>query len=239
MVFPQPPLSPTLTNPDMILPDTYGFSPTGKYQVPHSQTDYSYAQPVGQAVTIQARRANGSGPRPRSPSVLRLARPLSDIQEVETGQTTPKAHADPYTMDALASSPILTDHADMARWEAQEERRLSDESGSSVHSEDLENLKWPGFDSTVGADEESVVLDEEEEEKFGSFPKVVGSDESVDNDTDEDQWLGPKTEDETENKKKEDDLFQDPLSRRADMILANAKKRLNVSLIHRIMNHLR
>lgn len=233
MVFPQPPLSPTLTNPDMILPDNYGFSPPGKYQVPQAQTDYGYAQPVGQPVTIQGRRANGTGGRPRSPSLLRLARPLSDIQEVETGQTTPKAQAQvvPYQTDTLASSPTLQDHADMARWEAQEERRLSDESSSSVHSDDLENMKWPGFDSTPGADEESVVLDEEEEEKFGSFPKVVDSDESVDNDNDNDQWLGPKSEDENDNKVKEEDLFQDPLSRRADLILANAKKRLNVRLI--------
>lgn len=231
MVFPQPPLSPTLTNPDMILPDNYGFSPPGKYQVRQGQDDdYGYAQPVGQAVTIQGRRANGTGARPRSPSLLRLARPLSDIQEVETGQTTPKAQPQvvPYLADPLASSPTLRDHADMAGWEAQEERRLSDESSSSVHSDDLENMKWPGFDSTPGADEGSVLLDEEEE-KFGSFPKVVGSDESTDND-DNDQWLGPKTEDEKENKSAEDDIFQDPLSRRADIILANAKKRLNVSL---------
>jgi len=111
----------------------------------------------------------------------------------------------------------------MTRWETLKTRRTSDGS-SSVHSDDLENMKWPGFDSGGDAEEESVVLDEEEE-KFGSFPKVVGSDDSTDND---DQWLGPKTEDDKENNEDQDALFQDPLSRRADIILANAKKRLNV-----------
>jgi len=223
----QPPLSPTLTNPDMILPDAYdyGHSPPVKYQhAAHDQNDYDYASPLEQVVTLQGRRMNGSGARPRSPSLLRLARPLSDIQEVETSQTTPKARLLPFQTDALASSPTLQDHVDVTRWDTIKMRRTSDES-SSVHSEDLENMKWPGFDSGGDAEEESVVLDEEEEEKFGSFPKVVGSDDS----TDDDQWLGPKTEDDKENNGDQDGLFQDPLSRRADMILANAKKRLNVS----------
>jgi hypothetical protein len=137
---------------------------------------------------------------------------------------TPKAQLLPYRTDALASSPILQDHLDVTRWNTIKTRRTSDGS-SSVHSDDLENMKWPGFDSGGDAEEESVILDEEEEEKFGSFPKVVGSDDSTDND----QWLGPKTEDDKENNGDQDALFQDPLSRRADIILANAKKRLNVS----------
>jgi len=230
MVFPQPPLSPTLTNPDMILPDNYGFSPPGKYQIPHGQTDYGNTQPVAHAATIQARRSNGIGPRPRSPSLLRLARPLSDIQEVETSQSTPKALPLPYSMDNLALSPTLRDEIDTERLEAPDERRLSDDSVSTVHSDDLERMKWPGFDSAEGIDEESVVLDEEEEEKFGSFPKVVGSDDSPEDEKDDDQWLGPKDESELGSPKPSEDLFQDPLSRRADIILANAKKRLNVCL---------
>jgi hypothetical protein len=222
----QPPLSPTLTNPDMILPDAYDYphSPPVKYQHPaHDHNDYDYASPLGQVVTLHGRRMNGSGARPRSPSLLRLARPLSDIQEVETSQMTPKAQLLPYRTDALASSPILQDHLDVTRWNTIKTRRTSDGS-SSVHSDDLENMKWPGFDSGGDAEEESVVLDDEEE-KFGSLPKVVGSDDSTDND----QWLGPKTEDDKENNGDQDALFQDPLSRRADIILANPKKRLNVS----------
>jgi len=225
--FTQPPLSPTLTNPDMILPDAYDYchSPPVKYQHDvHDQNDYDYVSPLGQVITLQGRRMNGNGIRPRSPSLLRLARPLSDIQEVETSQTTPKAQLLPYQTDGLASSPTLRDHVDMTRWETVKTRRTSDDS-SSVHSDDLENMKWPGFDSGGDVEEESVVLDEEEE-KFGSFPKVVGSDDSADND----QWLGAKTEDDKEKNGDQDVHFQDPLSRRADMILANAKKRLNVSI---------
>ena len=218
----QPPLSPTLTNPDMILPDAYDNGPTVKYQhTAHDQNDYDYASSLEQVVTLQGRRMNGSGVRPRSPSLLRLARPLSDIQEVETSQTTPKARLLPYQTGTLTSSPTLQDHVDVARWETLKTRRTSDGS-SSVHSDDLENIKWPGFDSG-DVEEGSVVLDDEEE-KFGSFPKVVGSDDSADND----EWLGAKADDDKENNGDQDALFQDPLSRRADMILANAKKRLNV-----------
>jgi len=232
MVFPQPPLSPTLTNPDMILPDNYGFSPPGKYQVPQSDSDYGSAQPAAHAPTVQGRRPNGIVPRPRSPSLLRLARPLSDIQEVETLQSTPKALPLQYPVDIMASSPTLRDRPELERVDVPEERRLSGDSVSSVHSDDLANMKWPGFDSAEGIDEESVVLDEDEEEKFGSFPKVAGSDDSPDDENDNDQWLGPKDESELGSPKQSEDLFQDPLSRRADIILANAKKRLNVSPDH-------
>jgi hypothetical protein len=148
----------------------------------------------------------------------RISTALSDIEEVET---TPKgSRYGNFKPEALASSPTLRENGSTSRlvdWKAQS--RKSSDGSSSVHSDELANMKWPGFDSTGGADEESVVL-EDDEDKYATFPKVADSDDVSMND---DPWLGPRSG--------EDD-DEDLLSKRADMILANAKKRLNVSLPH-------
>jgi hypothetical protein len=217
----QPP-SPTLTNPDMILPfSSFSASPPRKEQQPSlllaNVRDLeltSYGFDSGKKGRI------GSVLRSPPPANHRQSSALSDILEIETPRKANRVS------DTVASSPTLHDFGaatQLSHWRsesANELHRLSDV--SSVQSEDLENLKWPGFDSRGGADEESE-MSEQEEERFGSFPKVIGSDDNVDyrgNDENEDNWLGSRAED--------DDEDDDPLSRRADLILANAKKRLNV-----------
>jgi hypothetical protein len=219
----QPP-SPTLTNPDMILPfSSFSDSPPRKEQQPSlllanvrdlDLTSYSL----------------GSGKKSRNSSVVRTPPPtnhrqsstLSDILEIETPRTVNSVG------DTVASSPTLREFgaaSQLSDWRSRSsntDHRLSDT--SSLHSEDLENLKWPGFDSHGGVDEESE-MSEQEEERFGSFPKIAGSDdnvhEKVNDENDDNNWLGSRPDDDED----EDD---DPLSRRADLILANAKKRLNV-----------
>lgn len=105
----------------------------------------------------------------------------------------------------------------MENWDAYRDRRLSNAS-SSVHSEDLENMKWPGFDGPGAFDDSGVVLDEEEEDHIGHLPKVANGDDDIETE----RWLdGPEDGD-------DDPYSSAALSRRAEMILANAKKRLNV-----------
>jgi hypothetical protein len=211
----QPP-SPTLTNPDMILPDHLPSSPQRMNPTAHLVESWRESKPTYEttarvienfAKTHGAFVASG----PLSPSILvRPSSPLAAIQEVDT---TPRK---PYSNATLASSPTYNHGAslgDPADWAIPKPRSFSNAS-SSVHSEDLDNIKWPGHD-TVTETDGSVLLDEEEEERFGYFPKPVESDDG----TETDPWLGPREE--------PDD--QDLLSRRADLILANAKKRLNVS----------
>jgi hypothetical protein len=218
----QPP-SPTLTNPDMILPFTsFSTSPPRK----EPQTSLLLANVRDLDLTSYG---FGNGKKGRNGSLLKTPPPtnhrqssaLSDILEFETPQKANRVD------DAVASSPTLQGDgipSTLSSWQpgsANKAHRLSDT--SSVRSEDLENLKWPGFDSHGGVDEESE-MSEQEEERFGSFPKATGSDGNVDdkaNDENEDNWLGSRPD----NDEDEDD---DPLSRRADLILANAKKRLNV-----------
>lgn len=89
---------------------------------------------------------------------------------------------------------------------------------SSIHSEDLENMRWPAFDGPDTLDDSGVVLEEDEDddestEKDGS-KKDNGEDE---------RWLDEPSDAEDENSSA-------ALSRRAEMILANAKARLNVCI---------
>ena len=116
-------------------------------------------------------------------------------------------------------------------WQRPQVDRRWSEASSSVHSdefESLESLKWPGFDSAAGVDVEDdeaddVILDDEEEERFGSLPELKES--SVERSRE--NTPGHEEED------GDDPYSPDALSRRADVILANAKRRLNVSLRHR------
>jgi hypothetical protein len=143
-----------------------------------------------------------------------MATTLARIDEMDT--TPKRAIYKHHTSDALGSSPTLKNSA-MPRlkpgWEAKHERRWSHGSGS-VHSDDIENMHWPDFEGPSEVDEESVVL-EDEEEQLGDLPKIADSDDPAS----DEQYLSGHV----------DSLEDDPLSRRADMILANAKKRLHVS----------
>jgi hypothetical protein len=217
-IMPQPP-SPTLTNPEMILPfdmgnRAYTPSPPRGNQTPSpAATPPGLSRPLAYGNGMQNSYVNFSRTSPQSHH--RISSALSDIEEVET---TPKGsrYAN-FKPQALASSPTIRENgttSPLVDWKAHS-RQLSDGS-SSVHSDELADMKWPGFDSAHGADVESVAL-EDEEDKYTTFPKVADSDDVS---VADDPWLGPRAG--------EDD-DEDLLSKRADMILANAKKRLNVS----------
>lgn len=129
---------------------------------------------------------------------------------VNTQQTTPSSASAEEQMVAFASSPTLNDVGGLAPETTLEDKRLS--VGSSLHSEELEGL--PGF---------------------------LARYENVDSGTDEELWgrespalehgplgytvsiQGGRTSGQEEQSA--------ALSRRAEMILANAKKRLNVCFL--------
>jgi hypothetical protein len=115
---------------------------------------------------------------------------------------------------ALASSPTLSSHAPQSQT-PQNRRRASD--ASSLLSEDFEN--WPGFDSHDRFDDSGLGL--EEQEKRDQFP---GSMDTSD-DMETERWLN---RDSSGSDESDDPYSSAALSRRAEIILANAKKRLNV-----------
>ena len=92
-------------------------------------------------------------------------------------------------------------------------------SSSSVHSDDLENMTWPSFDGPGAFNDSGVVLEEDEDRDH--FPDISSGDDG----TEDDRWLDAQVD-------ADDDAYSSAaLSRRAEIILANAKKRLNVCYV--------
>lgn len=121
--------------------------------------------------------------------------------------------------DTLASSPTLHEAVRSRPSSTQMEhnqRRLSATS-SSVHSEDLDN--WPGFDSHDKFEDSGVDLAEKRDELPGETDTTDGLGHG--------QWQGTPNSGSDED----EELTSAALSRRAEIILANAKKRLNVCAI--------
>ena len=128
--------------------------------------------------------------------------------------------AHPYD-DALASSPTVDDtllRPHTSDWQAAQQRRLSSGSTSTINSDDLEDIRkrWPGFDSHTGFDDSGVDLEEDDEDR-DQFPVDV-------TEADNEPWLSER------NNNDDSTYSSDLYSKRAEMILANAKKRLNVGL---------
>ncbi|KAK5172434.1 hypothetical protein LTR04_005068 [Oleoguttula sp. CCFEE 6159] len=110
---------------------------------------------------------------------------------------------------ALPSSPTLQRGADretMGRWQDYRDRRLSIES-SSIHSDDLDRTRWTGLGGTESSDGESISQGSFEDNN-GHMSKIADSD-------DEEFGVGVA-------------YSSAALSRRAEIVLANAKKRLNL-----------
>lgn len=201
------PPSPTLTNPDMILPDGFGgfdsSSPTRNIS-----KRLSAATNLAISELAKFHQSVPVSPAQTSPSIhVRSSSPLEVIEESDTTPRRPLYHKD----NTLASSPTLRTLGKPVEWPLNAStRRLSATSNgsSSVHSEDIEN--WTPTHSTNDAEESAV---EDDEERFGQFAKQTDGEGNAISGS----GMGPKEDDE------------DFLSRRAEIILANAKKRLNVS----------
>ncbi|KAH7130703.1 hypothetical protein B0J11DRAFT_259439 [Dendryphion nanum] len=226
------PRSPTLSDFCMILPEAdtslRSISPSPYIQRPPSPPSlYTHANRSERTIRLasapQARR--GPSPQIKSPplsskSSRSTLRTMADSDGSSNSKGSSKntlRKNSPRLEDTLASSPTIRDALSSHppnEWAQQ--RRLSNAS-SSIHSEDLENLRWPGFDSSTQFDDSGVVLeeDDDEEEEHDQFPV----DAHEDDDHEEPRRWGAQTEEEYSSA---------ALSRRAELILANAKKRLNV-----------
>jgi hypothetical protein len=125
----------------------------------------------------------------------------------------------------LASSPTIQDALSSHLsndWSSHQEQRRFSNTSSSVHSEDLENIKWPGFAESGGFDDSGVVLEDDDEET-DHFPVDVRGDDQIG----KDRWMDGQSDSEEDN----GEYSSAALSKRAEIILANAKKRLNVCIL--------
>jgi hypothetical protein len=158
---------------------------------------------------------------PRLSPKIKTSPPLSSqsshstLKNMNISQPTVMSPA--LTDDTLASSPTVQDgllrpiSTDM---NDDSQRRLS--TTSSLNSEDLEMIRkrWPGFDGQ-GFDDSGVDL--EDEENHDQFPSSTPDSEAP-----KEPWASGYPQD------KENTYSSDLYARRAEMILADAKKRLNV-----------
>lgn len=213
--------SPTLSDAGMILP---GF----EADQAHSTSPVFERPPSVSALydAYQSPKLNFPPQSRRRASQQKQSPPLSAQSSRSTlrgmGDSGANAKRSPPRSHVLPSPPTTDANGfkghPAGSWEEQEQRRLS--TASSMLSEDFEN--WPGFDSSHEMFDDSGV-DLEEQEKRDRAPRgfARGGD-----DMENEPWTNSRPGSD------EDDL-DDPqssaaLSRRAEIILANAKKRLNV-----------
>lgn len=223
--YPGLPASPTLTNPDMILPyGEYDSTPSPpRRSYPDDLTDMHFA--IGSAQLGQI--------TPTTPIIYGNGTMLSDIGEVTEVESTPgRSRRLPGPAERrmlkqrqnspLRSSPTLgslgNDSLPKRTKTGTHQRKFSTESASTINSEEKPTEFFRDFDDGVsvddsvfqGDDEESVADSYAEEVIASETRRLAGANDSFGRDDDRNSSAA--------------------LSRRAEQILLNAKKRLNVSI---------
>jgi hypothetical protein len=226
-VMPYPPLpaSPTLTNPDMILPDyDRASSPDDRSQSPLIM--WKNAHVADMQFHMSSQNGFPAGPiTPTTPIIYGNGTMLSDIGEVTEAESTPGKRSRSTSMhhahysdsdNGLRSSPTMGYNLVKGMPKAiVYERRSSIESTSTVTTQDQAGL-FADFDDCVSVDDSNFQGDDEE-----SVAESYVDDTSVR----ETRPTAP-----TEGAVLNDNRYSTTLiSRRAEQILANAKRRLTVS----------
>ncbi|PHH87584.1 hypothetical protein CDD83_8673 [Cordyceps sp. RAO-2017] len=226
---PPQPSSPTLTNPDMILPD-YDYaagplnhcsrSPPSKWNMARNAPDTDFhplPQPVFHAMPLG----------PTTPIIYGNGTMLSDIGEVTEVESTtgspPRHLSSRYSTvgsdgTPLRSSPTVGNGLFKKRLAAAhgaaQERRRSIESTSTIHDAERNGAPLDDFDDSVSVDDSNFQGDDEESTASSYVDDL------------------PPIESESESKPSA--VISNPnrfstssISKRAEQILANAKRRLN------------
>jgi hypothetical protein len=226
------PASPTLTNPDMILPydGEYDTTPSPPHH-PYSPDEWRDSNDM--QFSLGPSQMGTS--TPTTPIIYGNGTMLSDIGEVTEAESTPgrklpgpaerrmlkQAQANNLP---IRSSPTVGYEAVMKRAKTgNHQRNVSIESSSTVRSEGHQAEMFRDFDDGVSIDDSNFQGDDEEsvaesyrdpyrEEVIGQETRRLANRVSV---------IGEEDD--------EDQNSSAALSRRAEQILLNAKKRLNVS----------
>jgi hypothetical protein len=229
MAYPALPASPTLTNPDMILPyGDYDSPPQHAFRPPSPGEEWRGSRPTDGQFSI--------GPpshllpiTPTTPIIYGNGTMLSDIGEVTEAESTPgrrlpgPAERKMLKQQARANIPLRSSPtvgfniASKRSKTGTHERKVSAESASTVTSEGQATEMFKDFDDGVSMDDSNFQGDDEQSVADSYTEGVIAS---------ETQRLargGSAIKDEDQNSSA-------ALSRRAEQILLNAKKRLNVSM---------
>jgi len=217
--------SPTLTNPDMVLPndgnDVPAMPSPPRIAIPDGPPSPSYLREPVSAPNLREMRSDGSmsiatpkkekrGLMSRKMMLLR-SRTASNNAQIPRSAPEELESADEQE-SVYASSPTLMDVGNLLPEPVPQERRTSTGAGS-FSDEDLSGM--PQF--LAKYDNRDVVASDDELDDSPA-PQKYGYSVSVEGGLDEKR-----------RKQEEDEQNSAILSKRAEAILANAKKRLNVS----------
>ncbi|POS85530.1 hypothetical protein EPUL_005026 [Erysiphe pulchra] len=211
-------LAPTLTNPDMILP----------HKEPESQVSMGLWSDSSNAEQLASNDFKISSDLgliiSRTPFVYGAGTILSDIGEVTEAENTPsrrksvsidkKVTKPLYSIPARRSSLTNGSESQRKRVDLENHRRQnSNESAASVSSNNLSNFIFNDFKDDISVDDSVFQGDDEE--------SVLNSDS--------DETIAPDKRDSWKewDKYDFDECSSAALSRKAEQILQNAKKRLN------------
>ena len=227
--LPALPASPTLTNPDMILPygeyESTQSPPQHTYRPPSPGDDWGGSGSGNMQFSIGT--SHTMGPlTPTTPIIYGNGTMLSDIGEVTEVESTPgrklpgpaERRMRKQAQNApLRSSPTIGYNAVLRKVKGgTQERKTSMESTSTVRSEGQSAELFKDFDDGLSVDD-SVFQGDDEESVADSYSEEVIASET--------QRLARN---EPNVGREEDRNSSAALSRRAEQILLNAKKRLNV-----------
>ncbi|PMD48583.1 hypothetical protein L207DRAFT_414448 [Hyaloscypha variabilis F] len=226
--LPALPASPTLTNPDMILPygeyDSTPSPPQHPYRPPSPGDDWGGSRSGDMQFSLGLPHAMVPL-TPTTPIIYGNGTMLSDIGEVTEAESTPgrklpgpaeRRLRKQALNTPLRSSPTIGYDAMLKRVKSgTHERKVSMESTSTITSEGQAAELFKDFDDGVSVDD-SVCQGDDEESVADSYSEEVIASET--------QRLAMK---EAFVGREEDRNSSAALSRRAEQILLNAKKRLN------------
>lgn len=213
--MPQIPPSPTLTNPDLILPDLSDGqdstpSPRLRSQRPPSPPSHLLRQSFHLAKAPPGRRSNSNSRPSTSSRTPTDSAHFDDFDGDFDSDATPKGQ-----IRKDDASPVGTPRTNvMHKWQRDMERKAYE----SASSGDADSEQYTTGPDGVHGDSDGSGSADDSDGRYGNLPYVAGSDD----DTDNEQWLDGQEELDMEA------ISSAALSKRAEMILANAKKRLNV-----------
>jgi len=229
MPYPSLPASPTLTNPDMILPygeyDSTPSPPRSSAWKPRPE-DMNFSQ----SLTYGANSLASVPMTPITPIIYGNGTMLSDIGEVTEAESTPGVGVR-RIQNRLAkggdspvrSSPTVPYQALTKRSKAAgHQRTVSMESDSTVTTEGPTEGLFEDFDDAISVDESAFQGDDEESVVDEGYRRPMVAEVKA-------MFRKESRELDVRKETEGEEMSSAALSRRAEMILANAKMRLDVS----------
>ncbi|KFY45682.1 hypothetical protein V495_02852 [Pseudogymnoascus sp. VKM F-4514 (FW-929)] len=227
MAYPSLPASPTLTNPDMILPyGDYDSTPSpprsAAWKGRPQEMDFAQSLAYGDNSMVAVPMT------PITPIIYGNGTMLSDIGEVTEAESTP-GRGVRRIRDRIAkeddspvkSSPTMGYQSTVKRSKVpNHQRSASMESTSTIKTESQAPEQFEDFDDTVSVDESAFQGDDEESVVGETYGQAMLAEVKT-------MYRKDVRTEDARRVKADEEMSSAALSKRAEMILSNAKKRLD------------